>query len=202
MARRLDYWAKADTFAWLDEREEEIFDRYLELGKVNDLVAELGAQCGGLSGHTFYAWLEAEPDRWANWERAKKVRGHYSADQAMAEAEAATPQDANARRLKYEAKMRAAEWQNREVFGKRPEIQVAIGVGGEWASALQSALGEPALLVGTPVKQVGSGSEVARFDSFESEPHTEQYLTRGRQEPCQPGGLPSHPSGEPGHDDV
>jgi len=145
MARRLDYWAKTETFAWLDEREEAIFDRYLALGSVSQLVDELGAQLkaensGGLSGHTFYAWLEAEPDRWQNWERAKKVRGHYSADRAMQEAEAATQQDANARRLKYEAHMRAAEWQNREVFGKRPDVQIALGVGGEWAQALSAVL--------------------------------------------------------------
>jgi len=201
VARRLDYWAKAETFAWLDEREEAIFDRYLAIGAVDRLVEELGAQLkaessGGLSGHTFYAWLEAEPERWQNWERAKKVRGHYSADRAMAEAEAATQQDANARRLKYEAHMRAAEWQNREVFGKRPEVQIALGVGGEWAQALSIALqsGDDRLAIG-PAKQ----------DSLDrperSDPDTEQAIARasGGME-VQSSGMPSHAQGTPSHD--
>lgn len=138
MPRRLDYWAKEDTLAWLDEREDWIFERYLELGRVNDVIKELAPQCNGLTGHTFYAWIRHTDDREERWSETVKLRGFFSAEEADAIAQKATQQTANADRLKAEYRMKAAEWQNRDVFGKRPDVQVAVGVGGEWAQALEA----------------------------------------------------------------
>lgn len=141
MALRNDYRPKVETFAWLDQHEQAIFDRYVEIGRYKTVVKELGeAMGGGLTERTFYEWLKATDERWAAWQDALEVRGHMSAAEAEEIAERATQQDANASRLKYEAKMRAAEWQNRGVFGKRPEVQVAVGVGGEWAAALDAVV--------------------------------------------------------------
>jgi hypothetical protein len=144
MALRNDYRSKAETFALLDAREEAIFDRYIAVGKYKQVVHELAEELGkGMTERTFYDWLEASDERWANWQKAKKIRGHISSDEAEEVVEQATQQTANVDRLKYEAKMRAAEWQNREVFGKRPDVAVAVmGVGGEWAGALGSVFAQ------------------------------------------------------------
>jgi hypothetical protein len=116
MALRNDYRSKAETFALLDAREEAIFDRYIAVGKYKQVVHELAEELGkGMTERTFYDWLEASDERWANWQKAKKIRGHISSDEAEEVVEQATQQTANVDRLKYEAKMRAAEWQNREV---------------------------------------------------------------------------------------
>jgi hypothetical protein len=142
MARRLDYWAKADTFAWLADREADVFARYFELGSVKKLVEELGAQHNGLSKPTFYAWLRDTDERWETFEAIRETRAYDTAEEGYEIADGTTQQTANADRLKFEGKMRAAEHQNRNAFGKRPEVQVAVGVGGEWAAALEQAMSQ------------------------------------------------------------
>lgn len=139
MARRLDYWAKEDTFKWLDERENEVFAKYFEIGSVQRLVdEELAPHCNGLAKHTFYAWLHDREGRWEKFEEVREVRAYQTAEEAEELAEHATQKTANADRLRFEAKRWTAEVQNRRAFGKRPDVQVAVGVGGEWASALEA----------------------------------------------------------------
>ena len=144
MPRRLDYRPREETFAWLDEREEWLFSTYLDHGSVRKLMVALQEQSleGGwpLCRETVYQWLRLTDERALRWEEVLQLRAYLSESEAQEIAEAATQKDANASRLKYEAKMKAAEWQNRSVFGKRPEVQVALGVGGEWAAALQAVL--------------------------------------------------------------
>jgi len=150
MARRLDFWSKAETFAWLDARETDVFARYFELGAVHKLVDELAPQCNGLARHTFYAWLHAVDGRWEKFEEIREARAYQTAEEGYAVAEGTEQATANADRLKFEGKMRAAEHMNRNAFGKRPEVQVAIGVGGEWSQALNAALEHEIAIAGRP----------------------------------------------------
>ena len=188
MARRLDYWAKEDTFAWLDEREDEVFAQYFELGAVDRLIDKLAPQMQGLAKHTFYAWLHAVDGRWEKFEEIREVRAYQTAEEAAAIALNAEQKTANADRLRFEAKRWQAEVQNRRAFGKRPEVQLAVGVGGEWAQALASVF-EPdnprsARLEGRdpsenkPTRAIGPGIELGG-----------------------PGGEGVQPDGEPSHDE-
>lgn len=142
MGRRLDYWAKEDTFAWLDEREDDVFARYFELGAVDKLIKEIRPEMDGLSKPTFYSWLHAKDGRWEKFQEVREVRAYQTAEEAAAIADTTSQKTANADRLRFEGKKWQAEVQNRAAFGRRPDVQVAVGVGGEWASALASIVEE------------------------------------------------------------
>lgn len=136
---------RKDTHAWLDANETMVFDMYIEAGNFKKWVARIREYTNTLDWEVFYAWLKATDQRWERWQTCQNIRGHISASEAEEVAEAATQQDANASRLKYEAKMRAAEHQNRQQFGKRQQVELAVTVSDEWAQALMAA-SEPDLL--------------------------------------------------------
>lgn len=139
MGRRLDYRPSAETHEWLDERETWFFDRYLEAGNLRTVIDELRAQSEWpVSREGVYAWLKADDERWQRWNDARELSGHLDADDARQIAENAEQATANRDRLRFEGKRWAAEVKNRAVYGKQPQVQVAIGVGGEWAAALQA----------------------------------------------------------------
>lgn len=136
-----------DTFQVLDAIEEDFFRTYIELGSLKRTMDWVAEQPAGrsMSRETMYAWLKHKDDRWQRWDAARELRGHLSHDEALDEADRASQQDANAQRLKYEAKKWSAMVQNRAVYGKGPEVSIALGVGDEWLHALEKA-GEPQLL--------------------------------------------------------
>lgn len=136
-----------ETYAWLDEREDWIFERYMELGSAKKVYAECRKMLleydGKPTGHeAFFNWLIHEDERRAKrWERARSNRAHISFDEAGEEAEGATQQDANARRLKWNHKIKAAEFQNRSVYGKTPDVSITninASIAEDWAKALDS----------------------------------------------------------------
>lgn len=127
-----------EIFGYLDSIEEEIFDKYLEQGSFRKLLAWINEDFR-IGMEMTYRWLKASDERWSRWQQAIELRGHLSYDEAQEEARIATPQNASAQRLKYEAKKWAAEVQNRHAYGRQPEINVALGVGEEWLQALVSA---------------------------------------------------------------
>lgn len=191
MARRLDFWRSEDTFAWLDGQEADVFASYFILGSVKALVEELGQrrQPTGLSLPTFYAWLHDLDGRWERFEEVRESRAYTTAEEGYAYAENAEQNTANRDRLRFEGKMRAAEHMNRNAFGKRPDVQVAIGVGGEWASALDGVLG---IVANTQFSH--SSNEIAQTRQSSSARPTANAVTRALDSGTILGTLPS---GEP-----
>lgn len=180
-----DIWVNPDTFAWLDERETRIFDRYAEMGNVKHLIRELGDERKiGLSPNTFYAWLNASPARLGRWEAVLTTRGYISAAEAEEIAENATQQDANAARLKFEAKMRAAEWQNRRRFGKNAQVSLEVSVAKDWLAAIQAIADDDQLPPEADYTLLPSGddehqpSDAGQGDSTTSEPEAKAHPER------------------------
>jgi len=71
--RRLRFWSKPDVFAWLTEREDMIFEKYLEIGNYQRVIDWLAPQMEGklskLSYQTWYAWLHDTDERWEKWQK-------------------------------------------------------------------------------------------------------------------------------------
>jgi hypothetical protein len=133
--------------AQLDQMgEEQVFRLYVELGSVAKVAAELFTpatpDAKDWGRRDFYAWLRKEPGRWDRWTEAKQDRAHVEADLVHEDAEAVSPENASAQRVKIDAHKWRAERLNRADYGP-PQTQVNVGVGVQigqsWLDALKGA---------------------------------------------------------------
>lgn len=142
--------------------EELIFDRYLEVGNVRKVINEIGDEgdIGRIAVGTFYDWLKRD-GRWERWQEVLRIRGQISADEAQEEADRATPDNATAQRLKFDAKRWAATHQDPERFGQRQQVNVAVGTPDHWLRALKGLDAEK--------KQIESGEDDIEEADYEVE---------------------------------
>jgi hypothetical protein len=123
--------------------EAEVFSRYLELGSVPKMCAELFEPHGGkgkrVGVDAFYAWLHESPERWARWQRNKEVRGEIEMDLALDDAESATKENVQEKRLLVETRKWRTGLLNRDYRPGQSQVQVNVGiqVGAAWLEALQ-----------------------------------------------------------------
>lgn len=133
----------------LDELgEDEVFGRYLELGSTRRLTQQLFEPKDKASGATdygrreLYKWLKQEHGRWERWQEIKKERADVEVDLILEEAQAATPENASAQRLKVDAHKWRAERLNRADYGPpQAQVNVAVGIGASWLEAMAGGRG-------------------------------------------------------------
>ena len=120
---------------------DEVIDLYIEYGTVRELVRHIftARHAGETPSVRFlYDWLQDDPERWAQWQQAKRIIGTLEADAAIVAARDATPKDVQVRRLQAEVHKWRASVMNREEFGERPQkLDVAISLKSEWAEAMR-----------------------------------------------------------------
>jgi hypothetical protein len=125
--------------------EEAVFRCYLEEGSVVAMCAELfeptteDAKRWGTD--ELYRWLHAGEGRWERWQKVRELRGHVELDMVLDEAMKATPENANAQRIKVDALKYRSGVLNRDLNPSRPNVQVNVGVqvGMAWLQAMKVA---------------------------------------------------------------